>query len=98
MVWKNPSTLQKDPDIDMPEKKTYTKRLVKWGLLQRVALPDKPWALCIFADSIFDSLEAALARANEYNTHDGSPAYLYKPVELLVTAEVDSRGRGGQIR
>ena len=75
-------------DANGDAKKTRIKKLEKWGLLQRVALPDKPWGLCIFSNSVFDTELAAYKQANEYNTHDGKPAYLYKPVELLMTAAV----------
>lgn len=84
----------KDPNIDMPEKKTFTKRLMKWGLLCRVALADKPWRLVDSTDYVFDTLEAALAQANEFNTGHGKPAYLYRPVELLMVAEVPEERSG----
>jgi len=67
---------------------TFTKRTIKWGLLRRVAKEDKPWGFVNQADLLFDSELRAYKQANEFNLSRGTPAYLYKPVEVLLEVEV----------
>ena len=67
----------------------FTKRVMKWGLLQRVALPDKPWSFVNRGQHIFDDEIDAFRKASHYNTSDGKPAYLYKPISILLEVEID---------
>jgi len=68
----------------------FTKRIMKWGLLRRVALPDKPWSFVNQTHCLFDTLEEACQRATEYNTtHGMPPRYLYKPVEVCLEVEIE---------
>jgi hypothetical protein len=73
---------------NMAEK--FTKRIQKWGLERRVAKPDKPWAFVNAACYLFDQLVDAHKMASELNTGHGKPAYLYRPVEVILTVEVDN--------
>lgn len=67
----------------------FTKRTMKWGLLQRVAQDDKPWSFVNSTKCLFDDELSAYKKANEWNLARGTPAYLYKPVEVLIEVEVD---------
>ena len=68
----------------------FIKCTIKWGLLRRVAEPDRPWIFVDYARHLFDTLEQAYEKASELNTKEGKPAYLYKPVEVLLEIEVDA--------
>ena len=67
----------------------FIRRITKYGLLRRVALPNKPWVLVNFATFLFDTVEQAHAKASELNTMEGTPVYLYKPVEVYLEVKMD---------
>ena len=67
----------------------FTKRIMIWGLLRRVAKPDKPWVFINSCRYLFETEEKALRQATEFNIRQATPAYLYKPVEVYLEVEVD---------
>jgi hypothetical protein len=69
--------------------KKFTKQVVKWGLLRRVAKKDQPWSFVNDCDFVFNSRKQAFNEANELNISDGTPAYLYKPVVVMLHVEID---------
>ena len=66
-----------------------TKRIQIWGLLRRVAKPNKPWNFVNDCGHLFSTELPALKQAVMFNTIHGTPAYLYKPVEVYLEVEVD---------
>lgn len=75
----------------MGNREKFLKRVMKYGLLRRVALPDKPWSFVNTTDCLFDHLYQAQERATCYNTSEPlPPAYVYKPVEVFLEVEIDS--------
>ncbi len=67
----------------------FKKRVMKWGLLSRPASTEGKWNFVNQGRFIFDTLEAALEKSNEFNTNKDIPNYLYKPIEVLLEIEVD---------
>jgi len=71
---------------------TFIKRVGKWGLLRRVAKPNKPWSFVNFASRLYDTEHEACVAAIELNvcgverTH---LPYLYKPVPVFLTVEIE---------
>jgi len=74
----------------MSEEGKFTKRIQMWGLLRKVAQPDKPWVFVSHSHCLFNTFKDACQRAIEYNTTGPMPPpYLYKPVDVLLEVEVD---------
>ncbi|MCK4818214.1 hypothetical protein KA005_20760 [bacterium] len=65
----------------------FTKRIKIWGLLRRVAKPNKPWDFVNDCGHLFGTEVMALKQAIVFNTIHGTPAYLYKPVEVFLEVE-----------
>ena len=74
--------------IDKSETKPFTKRIIKWGLLQRVAKPDKPWSFVNGARWIFDDELYASIAASDLMFESTPPPYMYKPVEIIISVAI----------
>jgi hypothetical protein len=75
----------------MSEEEKFTKHMQIWGLLRKVATPDRPWVFVAHTHCLFNTYKEACQRAIEYNTEGDimPPPYLYKPVEVLLEVEMD---------